>query len=115
MDKQIMLPVLVTGLQSKVDGSIKITLETRELPPEQAVNLFEVRNQEAWCVIAPEKISEVNLPNEKPDAALGTKTPSQRLRNVLYVYWQQHRQGDFETFYRVKIEQIIEQLKDKLE
>lgn len=110
-----MLPVLITGIASKVDGSIKVTLETRELPPQEAANLFALRNLESWAVLAPNEIKEVNLPEEKADASLGKKTPSQRLRSVLYVYWQQHKQGDFESFYQSKMEQLIEQIKEKIE
>ena len=116
MSEQITLPVLITGIASKVDGSVKVTLETRELPAQEAANLFALRNQESWAVLSPNQLSEVNLPKEKADPSLGTKTPSQRLRNVLYVYWQQHgKQGNFEEYYRIQIEKIIEQLKERLE
>ena len=114
--KQITLPVIITSIASKVDGSIKVTLETRELPSQEAANLFALRNQEAWAVLAPNEITEVNLPKEKADASLGTKTPSQRLRNVLYVLWKDRGgQGSFEDFYLFKINQLIETIKEKLE
>jgi len=116
MSDYITLPVLVTGLATKVDGSIKITLETRELPAQEAANLFALRNLESWAVLSPNELKEINLPKEKADPSLGTKTPSQRLRNVLYVYWTQHgKQGNFEEYYRIQLEKIIEQLKDRLE
>jgi len=113
--EQITLPVLITSIASKVDGSVKITLETRELPAQEAANLFALRSLEAWAVLAPNQITEVNLPKEKADPSLGTKTPSQRLRNILYIYWQQHKNGDFESYYRIQIEKIIEQLKERLD
>lgn len=116
MSNNITLPVLITGIASKVDGSVKVTLETRELPAQEAANLFALRNLEAWAILSPNQLNEVNLPKEKADPSLGTKTPSQRLRNVLYVMWQQHgKNGDFEEYYRIKLDNIIEQLKDRLE
>jgi hypothetical protein len=114
MSDKVLLPVLITGIASKIDGSIKVTLETRELNSKDAASLFALRNLEAWAVLAPNEITEVNLPTEKADPSLGTKTPSQRLRNVLYVYWQQNKNGDFESYYRTQIERIIEQLKERL-
>jgi len=53
------------------------------------------------------------LENEKTDG----KTPSQRLRAVLYVYWKQHKQKDieFDIFYLRYMNRLIENLKDKLE
>ena len=115
MSSQLYLPVLITSIASKVDGSVKVTLETRELNAEKAAQLFALRSLEVWAVLAPNEISEVNLPKEKADPSLGTKTPSQRLRNVLYVYWQQNKNGDFESYYRTQIERIIEQLKERLQ
>lgn len=116
MSKPVQLPVQVTSLATKVDGSIKITLETREFSAADSALLFELRGQEAWAVIAPSEVKEVNVPGEKPDPALGTKTPSQRLRAVIYRYWeQQGKGGDFETYYRNTLEKYINQVKDKLE
>ena len=44
------------------------------------------------------------------------KTKSQRLRNVMYILWQQN-QGlyTFEEFYSLEMEKIIQHYKDKLE
>lgn len=114
--KQIQVPVLIAGLATKVDGSIKITLETRELPPTDAAELFSMRNAEAWAVIAPTVMKEVSLPTERADPSIGKKTPSQRLRAVIYRLWEQTNSGsDFESFYRIKMDSIIEQLKARLE
>ena len=117
MSNPIQLPVLVTSLATRVDGAIKITLETRELSGQDSATLFDLRGTEAWVIIAPSEIKEedVNLPTERADPALGTKTPSQRLRGVLFRLWQQNGGGtDFESFYRIKLESIIDQLKAKL-
>mgnify|MGYP003626863916 FL=1 len=49
------------------------------------------------------------------------KTKSQRLRNVLYVYWTQNKEGmdeiyfkSFNDFYSAEVEKIIEHYKNKL-
>jgi len=45
-----------------------------------------------------------------------TKTPSKRLRAVLFLMWKQLGEvGDFETYYRVQVEKVIEHLKAKLD
>lgn len=118
MANPVYLPVLINTLSTKQDGSIKITMETRELAGVDAARLFDLRGSEAWAIIAPTEIKEedVKLPNERPDPAIGQKTPSQRLRAVLYRLWEQHSAGtDFESFYRVRMEQIIDQIKQKLD
>jgi hypothetical protein len=44
------------------------------------------------------------------------KSPSQRLRDVLYVLWE-HRgsKGDFEQFYIASIEKVINRIKEELD
>jgi hypothetical protein len=116
VSNQIQVPVLIAGLATKVDGSIKITLETQELTPQASADLFGLRGAMAWAVIAADEMKEVTLPSERPDASIGQKTPGQRLRAVMYRLWEQTGSGvDFESFYRLRMESIIEQLKGKLE
>lgn len=115
MAEQLQLPVLITGISTKVDGSIKLVLETRELRSEAATKLFDLRGAEAWAILAPTEIKDVTLPTERPDPAIGTKTASQRMRAVLYRIWEQNNtSGDFESYYRSQMEKIIDQLKEKL-
>lgn len=118
MSTPIQLPVIITSLATKVDGSIKISMETRELSGQDSAKLFELRGSEGWAILSPNEIKDedVKLPTEKADPAVGTKTPSQRLRAVLWrLHEQSHSGTDFESFYRIKMESIIEQLKGKLE
>ena len=115
MSRLIQLPVLIAGLQTKVDGSVKITLETRELENDYAGQLYGMRNAEAWCVISANEIKEPNIPRQAADPELTSKTPSQRLRAVIFVYWQQKGSTqDFDTFYKQRLESIIDQYKGKL-
>lgn len=89
MNNYIQLPVLIAGMRTKVDGSIKIELETRELTPDMAGSLYGMRNAEAWVVIAPSKMTDVEIPKSAPEAGLNAKTPSSRLRAVMFVKWKQ--------------------------
>lgn len=118
MSTPIQLPVMVDGLSTLKDGSVKIVLETRELSGDEAAKMFDLRNSEAWAIIAPNPMSEadVKLPTERADPAVGKKTPSQRLRAVLYRLWEQNPKGvDFESFYRLTLEKVIDQFKAKLD
>lgn len=118
MSNPIQLPVLIAGLATKVDGSIKLTLETRELGGAEASRLFDLRNTEAWCLIQPQEFTEdsVKLPTERADPAVGAKTPSQRMRAIIYRLWEQSRSGtDFESYYRIRMDGLNEQLKAKLD
>lgn len=96
---------IIDKLETKKDGSIKITLFTRSLTPTQAAELMLWLNQE---------ILSVDIPEEQSDQ----KSPSQRLRAVFHVLWtQQHKErfSSFELFYAHIMEKTIEFYKDKLE
>ena len=70
---------------------------------------------EGWLLWSPNELKEVDVPDEHADAMTGQKTQAQRVRAVLFKLWEQNgKQGDFESYYRSKTEQIIDQLKEKL-
>ena len=95
-----------------------MAMETRELNGADSAKLFDLRGTEAWVLISPAELKDedVKLPTERPDPAMGTKTPSQRLRAVLFRLWEQQHSGtDFESYYRIRLEGIIDQLKGKLD
>ena len=97
------------------DKSCKVVCYTPELPPEAMTELFTLQ-KEGLCAAVFQ-----GAKNEKTVDALGIpsegKTPSQRLRAVLYVWWEQKYQGtiSFDDFYKKHIEKIIEGVKIKLE
>jgi hypothetical protein len=74
-------------------------------------------HSEGWVVFSQnDDITETDVPDEKADPMLGTKTQAQRLRASLYRLWEQRgKKGDFDIeFYRPKLEQIIERVKGEL-
>ncbi len=117
MSRPVKLPAIFSGIQSKVDGSYKLTFNTRELAGDDAAVLLGMANKEAWVLVAPDdSLDAVDVPKARPDAGTGQKTPGQRLRAVLFILWQQSgKPGDFEDFYRQKLERLIEQYKAKLD
>jgi hypothetical protein len=102
-----------------------------ELPESDFANLeppllsdFELvlsgmEGAEGWLLFASQE-AEIDLgdvPNDK--AEIGTKTHSERLRSVIYVWYKQSIAdqsfiGEFDMFYKTKLEKIIEGVKSKL-
>lgn len=96
---------ILTGFRLLKDGSAKIILETMELSPTQIGEIAVYMNK---------VVDTVDLPEEREEKL----TKSQRLRNVIYVLWEQKYKDKFETFdlfYPHYMEQIIQGIKDKLE
>lgn len=110
----IQLPSTITKIESLLDNTIRIRVETQEVSSDAAVELFNLRGKLGWMVFSADSLTPSDIPKEKPND-MDTKTPGQRLRAVLYVTWEQNgKKGDFETFYRSSIERIIEKYKEKL-
>lgn len=107
-------PAIITGVRSKVDRSLGLTLGTPELSPEEKAQFMMLQGVNLLCIFKP--LDEINAPVYKIDKELESKTPGQRLRAVLYVLWEQEGlQGEFKDFYREKMERIITKVKDMLE
>lgn len=105
--------IIVTGIRSKVDGSLGITASTPELTPEEKAEFMRLQNLVLMCSFTPTDYKEA--PEYKISKEIDQKTPSQRLRNVLYVLWEQEgSKGDFDTFYKEQLNKIIEHYKSKL-
>jgi len=105
-------PAHFTGFGSKADGSAGLRFATQELTSDEFGELKRALNSFGWLVFAPQD-EAVDVPTESISDE--TKKPSVRLRAVLYLLWKQNgEQGDFDAYYRGRIELIINQIKDKL-
>jgi hypothetical protein len=115
----LILPGIVTYIRSKVDGSLSVTVETQELSPSKAGELFSLRGKViALYMSSKEIISQKEMDQvDSIDADLSGKTKSQRLRAVLYRIWEQENEGHktFESFYASKMEGHITNLKQHLQ
>ncbi len=113
--KAITIYGMITSITSKKDGSAKLTFDTNEIAGEQAAILWELKGKEGYCNFSPTGSTEIEIPEKAPEFK-GDKTPSQRLRGVLYRIWEQNEKtDDWEIWYRRKMENIIETLKEKLD
>tara|TARA_R110000744_G_scaffold218136_4_gene336884 strand:+ start:1346 stop:1708 length:363 start_codon:yes stop_codon:yes gene_type:complete len=118
---KLVLPVSIETIATRHDGSVKIVMGTYELNTQSSVKLFDLRKTECLMYLSSDNISQeeldaldgFKLDSEKTDG----KTPSQRLRAVLFVYWKQHKQKEieFDIFYVRYMNRLIEQIKEKLE
>ena len=96
------------------DKSTRISFETGEMSKEQKMMVLENDGQIGTMIFIPEEAQEA--PPKIDAAAYEGKKPSERLRNVMFVYWkQQGSQGDFEQYYASQIEKFINAYKDKLD
>ena len=122
MSDIIMLPAYVAGITTLKDKTIKISLETNEISPEVMASLYTL-HKGGTCIAAfrqteftdehRKALETINLDS----AELGNKTPSERMRAVLYRLWENKPEGhnSFPLFYEFKMSQLIEWVKRQID
>lgn len=115
----IILPAQIEGLASRKDKTIRVTFGTQELSPNDAAQVFQLNQRFCYIAIKEEPFQQDELDNiDSIKTDLETnKTPSQRLRGILYVSYQQDSEGfkDFMTYYVSKMDKLCEHFKSKLD
>jgi hypothetical protein len=112
--KKIMTPAQITAITAKVDGSVRLSITTPELTPEEKVEIMKLQNININAYFIPTEEPEVEKIKIKGE--IGQKTPSQRMRSVIYKLWIQD--GSPETadiYYAKRMEKILDLLKQQIE
>lgn len=111
---KISTPIIISSIRSKVDGSLGFSASTPELSHEEKVSFMELQNLNLHALLTPDDIQAPDLKEIK--GKLEGKTPSERLYNVIYVYWKQKGEvGNFQEFYARQMEKLINKVKGYLE
>lgn len=114
MSNKFQVAATLEGISPLKEGGMSLRLHTQELSKEEMVQLMNFYQSFGYMLFAAQELNEEDIPKEKLSAD-EEKSPSKRLRSVLFILWkQQGGEGDFEAFYRKKMEAIIEQLKSRL-
>lgn len=116
---KLLIDATLEGLSTRMDNTIKVTIGTQELDAEQASKLFAFRGKFCKVLLSNTAIEqkEVDAVDILPikDESNG-KSKSQRLRNTLYIQWQQLGSiGSFDDFYNGQMESLIDYIKSKLQ
>lgn len=129
--KLLIFNALVSSYKGLVAGGMNITLETNEMIPEDTASLVSTHRKPVKVMIQQGDIGE-GFSDKELEAfksqdmdeydQLTAKSPSQRLRNVLYVLFKQeneppeHQEGIvFKDYYDRKLEEIITHYKSKID
>lgn len=122
MANLLALPGIVTKIGTTRDKSFVITFETQDkatLNDSQKALIVDLLDEYVTAAFKPTEEGKtdpevLDVPDITPEFK-GDKTPSQRLRAVLYVLWEQQKiQEPFEAYYRRQVEKVIDSVKAKL-
>lgn len=112
------VPAILRLMKMRSDNTVSFQVECNELAPEEMAKLFSLSNKIGFFLFKENKIQVEDLPQE--EAKSEGKTPQERLRNVLYVYYKKRFdegkiKKPFNEFYNEWINNKIETIKMNLD
>ena len=113
----LLLAGVIKTFKPLADKTVSVTLHTQEIDAEQGKMLWELVNNYVKIHITDSGITEkkMKLLNDTKieiDELVNGKTKAQRIRNILYLHWEREKPtSNFDDFYNIEMEKIIELLK----
>ncbi len=78
----------------------------------EIAEMLSMQDAEGWLLFSMNTFQESDIPTENTPE--NGRSPSKRLHGVLYAYWKEKGiGGDFNVFYKRKMESIIDSVKEK--
>lgn len=116
MNQKFQTSSQIESVSTRADNTIKIVLGTQELSPEQATMLFSLKGRQGWMMFSENELNQEDIPQEPAPEFKTDKTPSQRLRAVLYKFWElnTNKVKQFDDFYKEWMEKKISEIKEHL-
>jgi hypothetical protein len=112
--KAIVLSSILSGFRSRKDKSMGFSASTLELSTDEKVALMELEGLNVRLLIEPVDYVAEGKVEVKSESSF--KTPSQRLRSILFVeYRQKNPSITFDEFYNIEMDRICNERKEQLE
>jgi len=116
----IIISAILDTYRSLKDRTFKITFESNELNPQEILGLAEMNGSYGYLAFKKEPFNEKErqeIESMETNLEDSMKTPSQRLRAVLYRNYERDQQGfkSFATYYEHSMEKLIDHYKGKLQ
>jgi len=114
----IMISGQIEALTTRKDKTIKITIGTQEMNPNEFAEVFSMNQQFCYIGIKPEPFTKdetETIESLKTDYD-EIKSPAQRLRSILYRNFEQSPNGykEFNSYYIAQMETLCNHFKGKL-
>ena len=112
----ILLTAIIEGVATRRDKTLRVTIGSNELSPQEAAKLLSMQNSHVFVYIKDNEVTEADIQGINDTDLSEGKTQSQRIRNSLYVLWKLNNEGftEFKDFYQNKTEHIINHIKNKI-
>jgi hypothetical protein len=118
MNKVLQFPGIITSVNTKID-CVKVSVETSGFPaPEHSTELLRLHHTgiQGWFTFSQHEIQPEDLLNLPKLPRREGRSKAERLRAVLYRYWEQDTGGfdNADSHYDSHMEKFIDHVKGKL-
>lgn len=107
-EKTIQFSAQIVKASANQDRTIQIKLDTQELPAEEVAQILSLFNRQIWVVMAETAITQSDLKIPEVIEEMDSKTPSQRLRDRMWVSFSKRggKKGEFDSWYKGQLDKI---------
>lgn len=105
----------IDSAKANNDRTLTIKLDTQELSTEDTANIFSFFQKQVWIAIAETVLTKQDLNIPETIDEMDKKSPSQRLRDRMYVYWNENKiPAPFDNWYKAQLEKLGQNYLDKV-
>lgn len=115
--KRFQIPAVLEGVSTLKDGGVSMRFHTNELNSDAKALAFDYQGEFGWLLFQQNEHSDESTKDlEAVRRDTGGKSPSQRLRSVLYKLYLQRGDSSktFEQYYAEQMERMINAAKERL-
>ena len=107
----------IESVKANKDHTLTIKMETQELSADETSKIFEQMGKQIWVAMADVALKANDLDIPESMTEINEKTPSQRLRDRMYVYYKETHKSDtgFRAWYDTALESIGNKYLEKLD
>jgi len=120
MSRKFIAAAIVDKISTMADNSLRLYVDCQEMAPEREAVILSMRRKPGYFLfgLTDDLADEIDIPNfSAPDG----KSPSKRLRSVLYLLWDRNGRNDlynitceFNDYYKQVMERLINKYKERL-
>lgn len=106
----------IDSAKANNDRTLSLKVDTQELSSEDTAHIFSFFQKQVWIAIAETPITkeQLNIPDVVDE--METKTPSQRLRDRMAVYYKKkfNKFDGFDAWYKNALDEIGQKYLEKI-
>ena len=105
----------IDSVLAKKDKTLSLKIGTQELSSDESSYLLSLMGSQVWLALGETEIETLEIPDVVPEMK-GEKTPSQRLKAIIYKIWElkTDQKETFPRYYENYMFKLCEMLKEKL-